>query len=448
MSAIGENIHGGSRAGRWHAAVPTQTRTIAAAGYLVTLAFVGGFGVWGATVPLAGATIAPGIVAAAGQNIMIQHPEGGIVRKIFAREGDSVRKDDPLFVLDDTIAQTQVARLTNQLVALRTRAARLEAERDGLSEIAVPPDLEPLALQAEVSEVMAQQDGEFKARLARYRAESEILRQRVETLRESMAGLRAQKKAAEEQLSVVSDETERKKELLKKGLTNRSEYTQLLRSSAGLVGQVGAIESDLAATAAQMSEATQQIERLTTSRVETAVSELNTVRTTIADLEEQLGAARAILEHTVVSAPANATVVRSLYNYEGAVVRPGEALMELLPTNDDLIIEARIEPNDIDSIRIGQEARIVFSALNMRITPEVPGKLTYISADRIVDQETGRPFYAARFKIADDLPEGIRKEQIYPGMQVNVFVATGDRTFLSYLFRPVMDSFSNAFREE
>lgn len=432
----------------WHKTIPTQTGRIALAGYTTIIVLIGGFGVWAATAPMAGAVIAPGVVAAAGKNIMIQHLEGGIIRDIRFKEGDKVKKGDPLFDLDATAAETQTNRLVKQLISQRAKAARLEAERDGSSEIVMPTDLERPSGGLDVQEVVTQQRKEFAARLARYHAEQEILRQRIETLKESVIGLRAQKKASNEQLTIVQEEAQRKKELLEKGLTGRSEYTELLRATASLVGQAGSIESQIAGLATQLAEAGQQVERLTTSRVEEAVGELNTVRASLADLEEQIHAAQAILQRTTVRAPSDGIIVHTLYKFAGGVIRPGEVVMELLPTTDELIVEARVAPQDIDSIRPGQEAQMMFSALNARLTPQVRGTVVYVSADRIVDPKTDQPFYIARLKITEKLPTEIKEEQIYPGMPVETFISTGERTFVAYLLRPFLDSFSKAFREE
>ena len=438
----------GSDKGSWEQGVETRTRGISAVGYLTLAVFVGGFGFWAATAPLAGAAIAPGFVAAAGQNIMIQHLEGGIIRKVAIKEGDRVAVGDTLYVLDSTLAEAQLNRLVRQLIAQRAKAARLEAERDDSRELVFPGNLSEKSRGIDFSDVVAEQRKEFQARLARYAAEGEILNQRVLALREAVEGLEAQKKAGEDQLVVVREEIGRKKELLDKGLTNRSEYTALLRSEAELIGQVGAIQSQIASSATQQVEAKQQIERLTTGRVEEAVSELNTVRASISDVEEQLRAAEAVLSRTVIRAPVDGIVVRKLFNSPGSVVRAGEAIIELLPTSSELIIEARVSPSDVDAVRIGQTANLRFSALNARNTPEVPGTISYISADRLVDQSNGQPYYTTRVRITDDLPPEITPEQIYPGMPVETFIATSERTFVEYLVRPILDSFSRAFREE
>ncbi|RWA79509.1 HlyD family type I secretion periplasmic adaptor subunit [Mesorhizobium sp.] len=436
----------GAKTYRWQRNVDTRTNRITLAGYASVSVFLLGFGFWGATAPIAGATIAPGVVAAAGQNVMIQHLEGGVVSSIKVREGDRVLRGQALIVLDPTVAQSQLNRVLKQWVAQKAEIARLEAERDGLGKIVLPRDLGAYSGAPEFSDVFAEQTKEFQARLARYAAEQEILRERVAAFQQAVAGLKAQKDAAENQLAIVNAETERKKHLLEKGLTNRSEYTELLRSTAELVGQAGSLEAQIASSATQTVEARQEIERLTSSRVEDAVTELNKARAQVADLEEQINAARSVLVRTTIRAPVDGIIVRSLYNSEGSVIRAGEVAMELLPTNE-LIVEAKIKPEDIDSIRVGQGANMMFTALNARTTPKVSGRVFYISADRLITPSTGQPYYTVRLKMADKLPPQIKPEQIYPGMPVETFISTGERTFLTYLTKPLVDSFQRAFRE-
>ena len=363
------------------------------------------------------------------------------------KEGDRVKRGDPLFVIDSTATTAQMNRLIGQFVAQASMIARLEAERDGLTEVTMPSDLDRYSGAADVEAVFSQQSKEFEARLARFYAEQKILGQRVQSLKESIVGLRAQKQATDEQLAIVNDESQRKKELLDKGLTNRSEYSELLRASASLVGQAGQIEAQIASSATQLAEASQQIERLTTTRIEQSMGELNTARAAVADLDEQIRASRSIVDRSVVRSPADGVVVRSLYKFQEGVVRPGEVVMELLPTTSELIVEAQVRPQDIDTIRLGQPANMMFSALNTRLTPQVPGEVFYISADRILDPKSGQPYYSVRLKIVGDLPPEIKIDQIYPGMPVESFISTGDRTFVDYLARPILDSFNKAFRE-
>jgi HlyD family type I secretion membrane fusion protein len=431
----------------WTRSVDTRTGAISTFGYLFMIVFLGGFGLWASTAPLSGATIAAGYVAAAGQNILIQHLEGGIIRSIHAREGDRVKASQPLITLDPTLAEAQLNRMLKQLAALRAKGTRLEAERDLKTKLVIPAEVADTSRGLTFPEVISEQQVEFNARYARYVAEQEILNQRIAALKEAITGLDVQKKASSDQLTIVREEIDRKKLLLDSGLTNRSEYTALLRAEAELIGQVGSLQSQIASSSTQIVETKQQMERLTTTRVEEAVAELNTERATIADVEEQARAASSVLDRTVIRAPANGIIVRSVHNAVSSVVRAGEPIMELLPTSELLVIEARVSPQDIDTLRIGQGARLNFSALNARTTPQVAGTVTYISADRLVDQSTGQPYYIARMKITEDLPPEVRPDQVYPGMPVETYIATEERTFVEYLVRPLLDSFGRAFRE-
>jgi HlyD family secretion protein len=330
-------------------------------------------------------------VTAAGQNIFVQHFEGGIIKEIKAREGERVRTGDPMVVLDSTATEAELNRSVKQLIALKVKADRLEAECDGADEITVALESLPVAAGFDSSTVVLEQGKEFHARLSRYRTEQNILKQRVAALREAVVGLEAQRRAGEEQLAVVEEEIGREKELLDKGLTNRSEYTALLRSQADLVGQISAIQSQIATSSVQTVEAREQIERLTTSRVENALTELNTVRATIADVEENVLKAASVVERAVIRAPADGIIVRAVHNAVGGVIRAGESVFELLPTTGALIVEAKVLPQDVDALRIGQEARMRFTALNQRRTPEVPGTVTYVSADRRSIKTGSRP---------------------------------------------------------
>lgn len=431
----------------WNTSVATSTRSYALAGYATLAVFAGGFGYWAASAPLAGAVIAPGVVAAAGQNVSIQHLEGGIVRELHVREGGRVAAGEPMLDLDPTIVEAQLNRLLRQSIALEARAARLEAERDGLEEMAVPTDLAQVPPDPQVAKVVNEQRREFVARLSRYRAELAILNQRIAALEAAVPGLDAQKAAAEEQLRVVDEEVTRKQELLGQGLTDRSDYAVLLRSQAELIGQIASLQSQIASSSIQIVEAREQIARLETGRVEDALAELNTVRATLADVEEQIVAATSVVERTVVRAPVDGIVVDARYNAIGGIVSPGATIFELLPTTNDLLIEAHVQPRDIDAVAIGQEARLRFTALDVRQTPEVPGTVIYVAADRRVDEYTREAFFEVRLEPTHELPPGITREQIYPGIPVEAYISTGERTFLDYLVKPIQDSFSRAFRE-
>jgi len=425
----------------------TDFRRTAFAGYAAIALMAGGFGYWAASAPLAGAVITQGTIAATGGNILIQHREGGIIRQLLVHEGDRVREGQDLILLDRTAPEADLNRLTRQWIALKASAARLEAERDGLDRLAPIAEPAPAPFQQEFENLIGEQQKEFDARLARFRSEQSILAQRVAMHHESALGLDAQKLAIQQQADIVKKELGIKAGLLDKGLTNRSEYSQLLRSEADLVGQAGALEADLAATKTQIVEAQAQVERATTQRVEDALTKLDEVRTKLADIGEQITAAEAVLKRTTIKAPAAGIVVSSTYNSKGSVIAPGQKIMEILPTASGLIVDAKLRPKDVDLVRVGQPAKLRLSALNARLTPEVPATVTQISADRLIDETTHEAYFRARLKITDTLPQGVKAGQLYPGTPVEAFISTGDRTFFEYLARPMLDSLARAFTE-
>ncbi|KXF76512.1 hemolysin D [Paramesorhizobium deserti] len=432
----------------WKERIGRGAGAIAAVGYAAMALFAAGFGYWAATAPLAGAAVASGVIAAPGRNVIVQHLDGGIIKNILVREGDRVRAGQPLVVLDPIIAETQLHRLMKRTVTLTSSISRLEVERDGASELVLPGETDFDFGVDGIGKLIAEQQKEFAARLARFRSEQDILHQRVAALRQTVVGLQSQRQAIRRQIVVVEEELSRKKGLLDQGLAGRSDYTMLLRSEADLIGQAGMIEAQIASSTTQIMEAREQIARLATQRVEKAVSELTEARTSLADVEEQRKAAEAVLERTVIRAPVDGIVVSSIHNATGGVVGAGEKLMEILPTAAVPVVDARLRPQDIDAVRAGQHARLRLSALNMRKTPQVDGTVMLVSADRLMDEATREPYYSARLKIADALPEGVTAGQIQPGMPVEVFISTGERTFFDYLVRPLLDSFNRAFTEE
>jgi HlyD family secretion protein len=431
----------------WTKSIPTATGKAAIASYVTIGAFIAAFGFWAATAPLEGAAVAPGVVAAAGKNFEIQHLEGGIVDQILVEEGDRVKAGQELYRLDPVVPNAQLNRLSNSATSFKARVARLQAERDGLKEV-VFDDVLLADKSPEAVEIVAEQVSEFQNSFKRYEAELSILNQRLEALEESIKGLTAQKEAAESQIAIVDEEIDRKKKLLDKGLTDRSQFTALMRNQAELLGQIGSATAGIASAKSQIVEARQQLERASSARVETASKDLTEARRQLADISEQVIAAKSVLDRVVVRAPADGIIVKLNVNSIGRVVRPGEPLLELLPTTSNLIIEAQLDTREVDAVSVGQSARLRFVALNARATPEVAGEVTFVSPDRLIDEATRRPYYSVRLRITDKLPEGIKAEQIYPGTPVEAFISTGSRTFFEYLVKPIQDSFSKAFREE
>ncbi len=432
----------------WKKTLPTSVKGPIILGLIIIGVFVGGFGVWGAIVPISGAAVASGIVAVSGLNQTVDHFEGGIIEEILIDEGQRIEAGDVVVRLDPTRVKAERDRVTSQLISLRAKLYRTKAERDNATTLVFPEEFQKLATENGLSDDVRQQEREFESRLQRHNSELSVLAQRSRSTSEEITGLEIQSNSEKTKLEVIRDELNQKKKLLDRGLTPRSQYNALQRAEADSEGRIGALLATIAQRKTSLLEIEKQVLLQDASRTETASIDLNTVQAQVNDLEEQLRSREDILERLAIRSPVDGVVVKLNKNTVGSVVRPGETVLEILPTSADLIIEARVPTQDIDVVRPGQKANVRFVALNTRTTPEVAAVVTYVSADRLVDPDTRAPYYLARLQLEGDLPLPLTRDQIYPGMPVDTFIGTGDRTFFEYLARPISDSFNRAFREE
>lgn len=434
--------------GGWQDQVPTGLARPTLFGAAVAALFLLGFGVWAALAPLSGAVVAAGVVQASGQNKVVEHLEGGIIASINVREGEAVTAGQVLLSIDTTRLTVDRNRVNVALIATQAQLARAEAERDGRSELQFSPEISIGARIAGVEGDLDQQRAEFSNRLQRHRSELAAVEQRVNAAGDEIAGLQIQKTSEQRKLEVLRSELADKQTLLKQGLTPRSQVNTLQRAEADSLGALGSITANIGQKKSAIAELGEQSAGLEAKRREAASSEVNELRAKIGDLREQMRTRDDILARSEIRAPDSGIIVKLAKNTVGSIIKPGEPVVELLPTGGDLIIDAKVPPQDVDSVKVGQDANLRFTALNARTTPEVAAKVTYISADRLLDPDTREPYYSARLEITGDLPVEIKPGQIQPGMPVDAFIKTGDRTFLEYLVRPVQDSFAKAFREE
>lgn len=432
----------------WQDAVPTSTRNPMLFGILVSAVFVFGFGVWAATAPISGAVVTSGLIQASGQNQVVDHLEGGIISKILVAEGQIVKEGDVLMTLDATRILAERNRVTAALLSVEAQIVRAEAERDGLREIAFGAELESRARLADSYNSLDEQRAEFRNRLERHTAELAALDLRVRASQEEIEGLEIQKSSEEQKLVVTREELADKKTLLDKGLTPRSQYQALQRAEADSLGRIGGLAATIGQRRSAIAEFAEQQAGLEATRREAASAQINELRARVADLREQLRSREDVLVRAEIRAPATGVIVKLAKNTVGSSVRPGEPVAELLPTARDLVIQVRVAPQDVDAVKVGQPAILRLTALNARTTPDVPGSVTFLSADRLVDEATREPYYTARLEIAGEFPPGLDATQLYAGMPVDALIQTGERTFLEYLARPIQDSFARAFREE
>ncbi len=435
-------------ADEWRSRVPTSIVKPIIFGLLIVGFFFAGFGIWAFRAPLAGAAIAPGVVVASGANQQIGHLEGGIIREIPVSKGDTVKRDQPLVFLDETQAQSNRNRVDQSIISLSATLARATAELAGDDDVQFPEDLVNRAKITGKQDVLDLQRAEFRSRLQQHNAEVSVLGEQILAIEEEIGGLNRQIEAETRKLQVIVDELKAKKSLLDRGLTPRNQYNALLRSEADSQGAIGGLTATIGQRRKSISEVRERQEALRAARRAQASTQINETRQQINDLQEQLTSRADILERMIIRAPVDGVIVNISKNTIGSVVAPGETVLEILPTSNDLVISARVAPQDVDVVQVGQDASVRFVALNTRTTPEVSAVIEYVSADRLIDPATQEPYFDARLKLADDLPPSFNVDQIYPGMPVDAFIKTGDRTFVEYLVKPVTDSFSKAFREE
>jgi len=432
----------------WHAIVPTSYSRVVLLGLATVGSFVAFFGIWSATAPISGAVVASGVVQASGQNKVIDHLEGGIVASIPVKEGQAVGAGEILLVIDTTRTAADRNRLNVALIAATAQLGRAAAERDGAEALKFPAALIAAASVSGVKDDLEEQQKEFSNRLQRHRAEMAAIGERVGAAKEEITGLQIQKTSEEQKLLVLREELADKAELLAKGLTSRSEVNALRRAEADSLGTSGSIVASIGERKSTIAELQQQEASLEAKRREAASAEVNELTAKVGDLKEQLRSQEDVLSRAVIRAPDAGVIVKLPKNTVGSVLRPGEIVAELLPTGNELLVEARIATRDIDLVKVGQEASLRLVALNARTTPEVGGEVVYVSADRLLDAVTNESYYTARLKLSETLPEGVSRKQIQPGMPVDAFIKTDERTFLEYLVRPIQDSFAKAFREE
>lgn len=441
----------------WHRNVRSNVRWPTVIGVATLLAWGGGFGVWAGIAPLDGAVVAPGTFVATGQNKQVQHFEGGIIAEMLVQEGDAVTKGQPLVRLDETASRAKLRRLILRRYRLLTMQARLDAEVGGRPTFEMPGFLAAEAGDPEVRAIYDRQQNEMITRRNKRVSEEEVLRREIAGLREGITGYQAQVTSTKQRLSLFAEELKDKTELLERQLLRKTEVLAIQRSEAGLSGELGELMGRVADNNERISRAEQQVSQIRSAAIQKSVEELRDTESELDDVVEQIRTAEDVLKRTEIRSPVQGIIVKLHQHTQGGVVAPGAVILEVLPVNDALLIEARVAPNDISHVRSGQDALVRLSALNQRLTPMIRAKVVYLSADAVAEQavqykqdptNARRDSFVVRVALNEvDAREKIREFHPSPGMPAEVFIKTGERTFFEYMMRPVLDSFSRAFRE-
>jgi HlyD family secretion protein len=418
---------------------------IAAAALFLVL----GVGVIGATTELAGAVIAAGALVVESSVKKVQHPTGGIVGELLVHDGSRVQVGDLLIRLDETMAQANLAMVDKSLAELYARRARLEAERDGGDAIEFPDDLlQSAQQQADIGRVVTGERRLFELRRQAQDGQKAQLRERVSQLKEEVRGYTEQSAAKVKEIEFIGRELEGVRDLFSKNLIPISRVTALERDGARLEGERGQLVATIAQGKGKISETELQIIQVDQTMRSDVAKELADIRAKIAELVERRVTAADQLQRIDIRAPQAGVVHQLSFFTTGGVVAAGEQIMLIVPQADDLIVEVRVDPQKIDQLQLGRPATLRFPGFNQRTTPELNGRVTRIAADVIQDQRTGQPYYLVRIGLATDEIERLNGLKLVPGMPVEAFISTGERTMLSYLFKPLTDQARRAFREK
>lgn len=441
----------GRAAPEWSIGVPCDTRLLTTFGFAFLAILIGGFGVWAGSAPIAGAIIASGSFVTTGQNKTLQHLEGGVIREIRVKEGDQVELGQTLLLLDETGPRAELRRLVLRQDRLTAVEARLRAEIAQDATVTFPPAVLARSADPDVASTLAQQTLTFLARRKNLDSDLAILRDGISALEQKIKGTQIQRESVTRQIKFFEQELEGKTQLLASGLVRRSEVLAVQRAHANAQGEIGRLDGDIGDARERISRIREQIQGAVNASIKGAVEQLHETLGEKTDVRERLAAAQGILDRVAVTAPVRGVVVKLRYHTPGGVVESGKSILEIVPSQGDLVIEARIRPQDIDHVKRGQSAGVRLTALSQRLTPTVAGEVVYVSADALPEDRRGQPsngdFYIARIRLDAAEAAALRAFSPTPGMPAEVYIKTSERTFLEYVFKPIRDSMTRSFRE-
>jgi HlyD family secretion protein len=425
-----------------------QIRGLALAGSLLVGVFVVGTGVWAAFAPLESAAHAPGIVEVESSRKTVQHLEGGIIGAILVHDGEKVAAGQSLIRLDDTKARTSLVALQGQLWDAKAGEARLVAERDGAAAPAYPAELTQKLDNPEIARVLAGQNKIFQTRRTLLQSKTELIKQRIAQTQEEIKGLRAQVASDNTRVGLINEEISGLRELLAKGLERKPHLLQLQRDLAEIEGKRGDALAQIARAEQNIVESQVSIVNQENDRQNEVAEQLRDTQKKIHELTEQIQAATDVLARIEVKAPEEGIVTDLKVHTPGGVVTAGEALLDLVPPEDHLIVSVQVRPEDINAVHRGLPAWVRLTPYKQRRTPPLEGKVEYVSADRLVDKHSNQPYYAAKVRIDEAKLKEVIGVEMIPGMPAEVAIKTGEQTVAMYALSPVLDSFRRAFREQ
>jgi HlyD family secretion protein len=422
-------------------------RHIIAGGVLVAaLAF--GLGGWASTAEISGALIAQGSIVVDSNVKKVQHPTGGVVGELFVHDGDHVKAGQILIRLDETVTRANLAIVTKGLTELYARKARLAAERDGADTVAVPKELANSLNDPDVKDALSSERKLFDLRRQDRAGQKQQLQERITQLQQEITGLTAQLNAKDQELALIGQELQGVRDLWQKNLVQLNRLTSLQRDEAKIQGERGQLVAQAAEAKGKIAEIQLQIIQVDQDLSSDVAKELREIESKIGEYVERKVTAEDQLKRTDIRAPQDGIVFQSTANTVGGVITAGDPIMLIVPENDNLQVEVKVDPKDIDQVQFDQPVVLRFSSFNARTTPEINGQVVRIAADTTTDQRTGQSYYLVRISMTVDEIQRLGDVKLTPGMPVEAFIETGERTVLSYLIKPLHDQLMRAFREK
>ena len=426
-------------------------RRLNSAGIAIIVLFIGGFGAWGTMTVLAGAVIAPGTVVIESSIKKVQHPTGGVVGEILVKDGSEVDGGQIVLRLDDTVTRANLGMVRSQLNEVIAREARLIAERDNEDMIDFPYQLVSRRYEDAVGRAMTGEVKLFISRKTARQGQHAQLRERIAQLQEEIRGLLAQQSAKTTEARLIAKELVGVTALYENNLVSVSRYTQLQRDQARIEGERGHLVADIARARGKISETELQIIQLDHDFLTEVLKDLRDAEGKIAELKEKAIAAEDQLKRVDLRAPQAGIIHQLQVHTVGGVISNGEVIMQIVPRADELVVEAKVAPSDIDQVTAGERAMVRIMAGNQRITPEIAGIVTRVSADLTREQQnTGQPaqaYYVVRISLPEQEVARLKDMRLLPGMPAEVFIQTHERSPLQYLLKPLQDQIARTFRE-
>jgi len=417
-------------------------------GLWAVMILLGSFLIWSVTIKVNSTAIAHGKIVLDSNNKKIQHLEGGIIEKIYVVDGQKVEKFQPLIKLSETSAKANQELLNKQLFALRASKIRLEAEKDYQNNLNFSAMIKEYKDDPEFLKIL---DGEKELFFTRRKSINEkinILQQKIKQLRNEIQGLKSQSAAVSERIDLSNDEVKSLEQLYNEGIISKSKYLELRKQMSELTGNKGEYVANISKAFQAISETELEISNTKTEGLNQVLKDLQEVKTKIADLEERISASSDILSRTIISAPQSGIVNGLKFHTTGGVIAPGGEIMEIIPQDDELIVEVKVNPQDIDVVTVGLKARVRLSAYRSKVVPLLNGEVIKVSADSFLDQPTNSYYFLSRIKIDAKELKKLDNVRLYPGMPVEAYIVTGSRTFMRYIMDPITVSMRKAFREE